>query len=335
MASLSTQVPNPVKPKKFFKSRNTAPPASIGATPDAHRQSDGSSYGSPQQRPILHFHAGQLHARIAQDAGGSPSYAPVGYYQPLAGAAAMEAKAPTKKKTKKKKQKQTDTSAAGAPAVDIAGAVDEQQLQASEEESSSNKKEKPEKKEKKLKKAKKETELPPELPKRNSSRIRNKVVNYNEDDDSFDMIPYRDEVSGTPPVSKLALEPAAVLEEPLAEPAEEQVEAEHNDDDEDEEEEEEDEEEQVEKVPEEPEDPVPSESVVKIPTAVPVPLSEPAGMASPTKSGSGSGTEDRVRTREHREARMTVPMPLSSPSVTEHPPIVLRISKVRILKRMI
>nr|ABM68580.1 AAEL002532-PA [Aedes aegypti] len=308
VASLSTQVPNPIKPKKFFKSRNTLPP--VVATPDPHR--DSSSYGSPrQQKSVLLHQAAQLQARIAQDAGGSPPYVPAGYYQPLGASTSTEGKGSGKKKSKKKKQKQSESEVPG-----------EEQT----EQSSSAKKEKSEsKKEKKQKKVKKEVELPPELPKRNSSRIRNKVVNYNEDDDSFDMIPYRDEVSRTPPVSKLALEPAPVPEVPEQEPVEEPAAA----DDEPVEEENDEEEEEVSQ--EEPvQAPAPVECVSKSSGEV-VPVVTPAGLASPTKSssgggGGGSGTEDRVRTREHKEMK-TIPVPLSSPSVAEHPPIVLRISK--------
>lgn len=304
MASLSTQVPNPIKPKKFFKSRNTLPP--VAATPDPHR--DAAGYGSPQQKNVLLHQAAQLQARIAQDAGGSPPYVPAGYYQPLGASTSAEGKAPGKKKSKKKKQKQSEGEAGEESAVPT-------------EKPSSAKKEKPEsKKEKKQKKVKKEVELPPELPKRNSSRIRNKVVNYNEDDDSFDMIPYRDEVSRTPPVSKLALEPAPVpvVPEPEPEPVEKPV-AEEEDEDEEEVEEEDDEEQEV---PQE-EAPAPGGSVTKSVGTVGMPV--PAGLASPTKASSGG--EDRVKTREHKEMK-TVPVPLPSPSVVEHPPIVLRISKV-------
>ncbi|KXJ77380.1 hypothetical protein RP20_CCG007718 [Aedes albopictus] len=304
VASLSTQVPNPIKPKKFFKSRNTLPP--VAATPDPHR--DAAGYGSPQQKNVLLHQAAQLQARIAQDAGGSPPYVPAGYYQPLGASTSAEGKAPGKKKSKKKKQKQSEGEAGEESAVPT-------------EKPSSAKKEKPEsKKEKKQKKVKKEVELPPELPKRNSSRIRNKVVNYNEDDDSFDMIPYRDEVSRTPPVSKLALEPAPVpvVPEPEPEPVEKSV---AEEEDEEEVEEEDDEEQEV---PQE-EAPAPGGSVTKSVGTVGMPV--PAGLASPTKASSGG--EERVKTREHKEMK-TVPVPLPSPSVVEHPPIVLRISKVGI-----
>ncbi|XP_062537423.1 protein wings apart-like [Armigeres subalbatus] len=310
VASLSTQVPNPIKPKKFFKSRNTLPPVAI-ATPDPHR--DSSGYGSPQPKSVLLHQAAQLQARIAHDAGGSPPYMPAGYYQPLGASSAVDTKVRNKKKSKKKKQKEPDANTVEEPSEPV-------------EESAKKEKTEP-KKEKKQKKVKKEVALPPELPKRNSSRIRNKVVNYNEDDDSFDMIPYRDEVSRTPPVSKLALEPAPVPEvSPTTESTQKPVEKEEV-----EEEEEEDEENgekgQAVNLEELVQAPAPGENVPEN-SVVAMPDPPPVGLASPTKSGSGgSGTEDRVRTRERGKEIKTIPVPLASPSVLEHPPIVLRISK--------
>uniref|UniRef100_A0A1Q3F0X2 Putative sister chromatid cohesion protein n=2 Tax=Culex tarsalis TaxID=7177 RepID=A0A1Q3F0X2_CULTA len=223
LASLSTQLPAAPKPKKFFKSRNNAPPA----TPDPHRtQLDGPL---PYHQQIVQHQAAQLQARINQKAGGSPPYvAPAaGFYTQ------SSSKSPTKEEVvkekkkpgRKKKVKQVEVAPATiseelpvdpeAPALPPAS----EEAVAEPAAPSSSKKEKKEKKEKKAKKVKKEPELPPELPKRNSSRIRNKVVNYNEDDDSFDSpIPFRND---TPPVgpSKLAVDPpaAAPEEEPVAE----------------------------------------------------------------------------------------------------------------------
>lgn len=230
LASLSTQLPAAPKPKKFFKSRNNAPPA----TPDPHRQPDALYH-----QQIVQHQAAQLQARIHQKAGGSPPYVapPAGFYAQQSGsskspAAKEEVVKEKKKPGRKKKVKPVEAVAAAAPPpadseelpVDPEVAappaiVEEAAAAPVAAAPTPPKKEKKEKKEKKQKKVKKEPEPTPELPKRNSTRTRNKVVNYNEDDDSFDSpIPFRND---TPPVgpSKLAAEPpAAVPEEPVVAP---------------------------------------------------------------------------------------------------------------------
>lgn len=228
LASLSTQLPAAPKPKKFFKSRNNAPPA----TPDPHRQPDALYH-----QQIVQHQAAQLQARIHQKAGGSPPYVapPAGFYAQQSGsskspAAKEEVVKEKKKPGRKKKVKPVEVVAAAAPPpadseelpVDPKVAAPPpiaEEAAAAPAAPTPPKKEKKEKKEKKQKKVKKEPEPTPELPKRNSTRTRNKVVNYNEDDDSFDSpIPFRND---TPPVgpSKLAAEPpAAVPEEPVAAP---------------------------------------------------------------------------------------------------------------------
>ncbi|XP_055629017.1 protein wings apart-like [Toxorhynchites rutilus septentrionalis] len=300
LASLSTQVSNPIKPKKFFKSRNTVP-----ATPDPHRQEAFSH----QQHPFLHHQASQLQARIG--GGSSPYTSPGGGYPLNRGSSKSPAHAEllsdtkpveTKKEKPKKKKQKSPSSAAEVPV---------EQEPATEDDSSA-KKEKKEKKEKKPKKVKKEAELPPELPKRNSTRIRNKVVNYNEDDDSYDSpAPYPPEAPSIP-ISKLALEPPPAvvtqLEETIAEQGTEKERG---------------------KPPADTggtEEKTLNESAPCELVTSPPQTALLAGAISPTKSGSGSGTEDRHKSREHKTAA-TVPMTLGSPSVTEHPPIVLRISK--------
>ncbi|XP_058825793.1 protein wings apart-like [Topomyia yanbarensis] len=286
LASLSTQVPNAAKPKKFFKSRNTLPPVPSAVTPDPHRQQD-----------LLYHHTSQLQARINQNAGGSPPYgaAPAGFYQqqstgggtskPSSRAGAEKATM-KKEKSKKKKQKQA------AIAVEVTEAVT--QKEADVEDGGTVKKEK---KEKKPKKTKKEVQLPPEQPKRNSSRIRNKVVNYNEDDDSFDSaIPFRQTVQPTPPLNTPDEQEPSTLETVCAEQQAVENELE-------------------EPIPE-PEDEL-TELEQEPPEVLPMPVIQPAseGLA-----------ELRAKTKEHK-ASLMVPVPLSSPPVAEHPPIVLRISK--------
>uniref|UniRef100_A0A8D8CT73 Protein wings apart-like n=1 Tax=Culex pipiens TaxID=7175 RepID=A0A8D8CT73_CULPI len=230
LASLSTQLPAAPKPKKFFKSRNNAPPA----TPDPHRQPDALYH-----QQIVQHQAAQLQARIHQKAGGSPPYVapPAGFYAQQSGsskspAAKEEVVKEKKKPGRKKKVKPVEVVAAAAPAPPPADSEElpvdpevaapppiAEEAAAAPAAPTPPKKEKKEKKEKKQKKVKKEPEPTPELPKRNSTRTRNKVVNYNEDDDSFDSpIPFRND---TPPVgpSKLAAEPpAAVPEETVVAP---------------------------------------------------------------------------------------------------------------------
>ncbi|XP_055543536.1 protein wings apart-like [Wyeomyia smithii] len=289
LASLSTQVPNAPKPKKFFKSRNTLPPApSAGSTPDAHRQQDAVYHHQHQT-------AAQLQARIAQHAGGSPPYpAPVGYYQQTSSKsparAAGEKAAVKKEKIRKKKQK---------PPELTEGPVEREPHT---EENNPAKKEKKEKKEKKPKKLKKE-ELPPELPKRNSSRIRNKVVNYNEDDDSFDTIPYQqDQLKTTPvPTDENSEHPVGGVNAPIVERNDVSVEEE---------------EELEEPIPEPDDDEEDEEPCPELVTEADPPL--PVGESVP---------ELRLKLKEPKAAPMVVPVPLTSPSITEHPPIVLRISK--------
>ncbi|XP_053690041.1 protein wings apart-like [Sabethes cyaneus] len=298
LASLSTQVPNAPKPKKFFKSRNTLPPVPSSATPE--RQQDALFHHQHQA-------AAQLQARIAQNAGGSPPYptpAAAGFYQQASSKsparAAGEKTTVKKEKTRKKKQKPLEV----VPEVPV-----EQPEPTTEELNSSSKKEKKEKKEKKPKKLKKEVELPPELPKRNSSRIRNKVVNYNEDDDSFDTTPYRQEAMPTPPVpTGEALEQPAPPSGATAPVAEQQQT----------------EEELEEPIPE-PEDDDEDEEPNGEPTAGVSPAAAPP-IALPIVE---NVTETRPKLKELKAVPppMAVPVPLTSPSITEHPPIVLRISK--------
>ncbi|XP_058444427.1 protein wings apart-like [Malaya genurostris] len=285
LASLSTQVPNAAKPKKFFKSRNTLPPVLPSAvTPDPHRQQD-----------LLYHHTSQLHARINQNSGGSQPYAaaPAGFYQQAAGGGTSKTSGRTEKNTAKKEKKRKKQKQAAIAADGLEEATTKE---TNVEDSSPAKKEK---KEKKSKKAKKEVELPPEQPKRNSSRIRNKVVNYNEDDDSYDSaVPYRQGLQPTPPVSMAELPEPSVTESVTTEKS-------HTD---------------------HKQDPISSKQKAKLVEAeqqsaevpVPVPVVPPPA--------NESLPEIRTRTKEHKVS-LSVSVPLSSPTVTEHPPIVLRISK--------
>ncbi|XP_055605799.1 protein wings apart-like [Uranotaenia lowii] len=257
-------------------------------TPDPHRQDAAVPHHHMQQ--VLHHQAAQLQARINQKAGGSPPYSPgAAFYQPKATASS---KSPGKFEDKpvvaaKKRGRKKKIKPEEQPVVEGEESAAPLEIKP---EAKTKVEPKKEKKEKKQKKPKKEVEAPPEAPRRSSGRSRN-VVSYNEDDDSFDsIIRLRQGAQDTPPLgpSKLAGEPPT-LEEADSE-QEEQA-----------------------------EEPA---AEAAVPTPAPVPtVPVPVAVSPAAKSGSGSGAEDRV------VKTVKIPVPLSSPSVVEHPPIVLRISK--------
>uniref|UniRef100_A0A182M1P3 WAPL domain-containing protein n=1 Tax=Anopheles culicifacies TaxID=139723 RepID=A0A182M1P3_9DIPT len=209
----------PARPRKFFKSRNIIPPPPpplppptgsndhLGLSPYATNAAGGHGYGAPAgtselwNRPTVTTTTPPQQQQFYQPlsaAAATPQFSPTGPQSANVGvfpgvhlvdgmAYALQQQQLlhtiplTKEKKPGRKKKATTTT---APALDSSDAPP-----TSARKTPGSKPPKKEKKEKRSKKVKKDAtvgELEQEQPKRNSSRIRNRVVNYNEDEDSND-----------------------------------------------------------------------------------------------------------------------------------------------------
>ncbi|XP_050099058.1 protein wings apart-like [Anopheles aquasalis] len=328
---LSPVAQEPARPRKFFKSRNILPPPLVVPSPDNAFQQhhhlmmaagDGSStipaLSAPNAANAAVPHPDELmhtnNRACVISSSSTAQVAPSHYYQPLSAAATPQF-SPTGPQSANVvgggvvlPPQSTDTYAAQHRQQHLLEQHD-QLLQSSEpiggavvssKSSSRRKKQSPEdagrrskgsnKKEKKEKKAKKSkakepstsrAAAAPDQPKRNSSRIQNRIINYNEDDDSNDYQLQRQQ-------QKMALQ--IHLEQP-------EVIAERYSPDED-------------------QHPEVSQSIQ------PAFQCDTKANCSPTSDSlaiEGGRTGSRPTT--------TVPTPLASPSIGEHRPILLRISK--------
>ncbi|XP_053677941.1 protein wings apart-like [Anopheles nili] len=335
---LGSNASEPARPRKFFKSRNTLPPppppqmlsadhAGQQHSPYAGGIGAGMVYGGPPSGAELWNRGGSATTT-------TPPQAAQNFYQPLSAGAATPQFSPTgpqsanvglipagahdgmayavqlhpqlplgtsKEKTgRKKKRTAVAATLVMDPSVPFAG------VDVPTGRKATNKAAKKEKKEKRTKKTKKDTPVGGtealEQPKRNSSRIRNRVVNYNEEEDSND-----DERSvarhaagnhhlppaSTPEYSGIALPVDTSFAGMLGQQQQQMLLHQHQD-----------------------------------PLVTTAAFHSTHGQASSPVAAGCSGVESGGEGRSNmKPSTTTVVTPLPSPTISEHRPILLRISK--------
>ncbi|XP_052871913.1 protein wings apart-like [Anopheles cruzii] len=336
MVNLLTPVQDAVRPRKFFKSRNTVPPLQM-PTDHHHQQQVMVVEGVPFGAPPDAFNNLHHNHQLANSNSSTPPQPPQ-YYQPLSAAAtpqlsptgpqaanvgtglsrtvAEDEYAPQQQQQQAQRYLQNHDQPYSAvvptstlPALKpgtlkktsmTADLLSDSMPDAPLRRGKGGKKEKKDKKAKKSKAKEPAVGMVPGLklnvrtesqPKRNSSRIRNRVVNYNEDDDSNDYqrtnTPYSTTVANARALAVSALHSAS---EAMFSGSLHSISADQN--------------------------PEVSQSMSVTPSGT-------GENASPTVE---SGT-DGGRASSKPSTNTYVTTPLASPSNTEHRPILLRISK--------